>query len=146
MTYDLLPNETLITKFDKGKLVLTNQRLGISTASTKFINLQYITSIEITIKRKLLVLIPGILLAPLYVFYQIGTGTGDTDVGSLVLVCVALILGSIIRYYIFPDKTLLIKMADSAVAYPFKGIDDEDMDGFIESVKNEMVKAPVPIL
>lgn len=144
MTYELLSNEELITNLDKGKLVLTNQRLGITKANWIFIRLQRITSIEITIKRKLSVLIPGLLFAPLFVLYQIGTGNGVTDMGSTVLVCTALIIGSIIRYYILPEKTLLIKMDDDSVSYPIKGIDDEEMDGFIESVRKEMVGVQTP--
>ncbi|MDB5012528.1 MAG: hypothetical protein JWQ25_730 [Daejeonella sp.] len=138
MTYDLLTDEEFITDLDNGKLVLTNQRLGIKHVTSNFFPLEQVLSIKLILKRNLLVLIPGILLAPIYVLYQVGTAT--SDVKSSIPICIVFIIGSIIRYFIFPDKTLLVETAEHAVNYKIKGLEDDDVDNFINRVEQEIDK------
>ena len=104
-------------------------------------SLELISEIKLKVKRKLTILLPGIIFAFLFILYQIGTSEVDTS--SVVMVSTVLILGSILRYFIFPEKTLYILSQGKMIIFDMDRADDEEIERFITAVREQIAEQRV---
>lgn len=133
----ILPDEDLIADANRGQMLLTDKRLYLLHGPMSIpIELNAITLVEMQQTRQLLVLLPGFVFAPLFLMYQSMTGRTINGFGSIVVGI--LVLGSLLRYYMFPERALIVNTADKSTRYLLRGADIKEVEVFVENLKKNI--------